>query len=186
MATDHRGRGLHAGKRTAQESAWEEHMEFSRNVEAGAPSENDGFTPAWRSTTGPRGLRAERAIYSRGGAVGKQTVSQLPEGKTMWSVTAPSVFLDGGTTGGRYSESRGAYWGEPEATTIVGTVSTPRRAAIASEAMKNRIAEGRDLKTGRPKSPKAPKNSKKDTVGTVGPGERDVSRRISKGLGLTK
>jgi hypothetical protein len=60
------------------------------------------------------------------------------------------------------------------------------RAMIAAEAMKNRIAEGRDLKTGRPKEPKAPKSGKKDMVGTVGPGERDVSRRLSKGLGLIK
>lgn len=139
MAKDHRGRGLHAGKRTAQELGWS-YMETSSGG-YGAGTQMD----PWRG---------------RGGApMGNMSATNLidtdtPRDDSMWVVnksgSTPGVSnlprtetdlgrgktIREGSTGGRV---------------IVGKAKTPARAMIAAESMNKRIEEGRDLKTGRPK-----------------------------------
>jgi len=142
MASDHRGNPVHAGKRTR----FDDQIEFSSTLEQSAPTQKGSY--AWRTSDGPTGFRGRRTVYgvvTRGGYA-DQLVHQPENGKTSWSVTVPQHHgLDPETAQGRYGVIKG------DEITIMGKVSTPGRAAIAAQAMTNRINEGRDLKTGRPK-----------------------------------
>lgn len=127
MASDHRGRDLHAGKRTAQEMG--------------------DWSGAMSLTTGAIGLFKETGMD-------KMTVRRnlSTGGRTDWYVSkynAPvEVVPEAGTDIGRSKRILDSTSGDA---VVTGSTRTPARAIIAAEAMNKRIDEGRDLKTGRPK-----------------------------------
>ena len=133
MATDHRGRPLHAGKRTVQETQnW-----------VSAPLDPD------EPTTGG-------AIHTTSTEDHDLEVYEYPGGKkSNWKVEAsmgydyPAGFVDlgRGKSSLKYHGNGFSYSSLME---VGGTTRTPKRAMIAAEAMSNRIKEGRNLKTGRP------------------------------------
>jgi hypothetical protein len=130
MASDHRGRELHAGKRTAQEYG--------------------GWSGAMSPTTGSIGL------FKEIGEIGmdKMTVRRnlSTGGRTDWYVSkfnppvevVPEAETDIGRGKSILDSTSGDF-------VVTGSTRTPARAIIAAEAMNKRIDEGRDLKTGRPK-----------------------------------
>lgn len=140
MATDHRGRGIHAGKRTAQEQGWEEPFTLDHN----------GRFQTYKATdpTGPAGFPIGTTAVWR----------NFGNERTTWRVeqneATPSTanIPDPGTDLGR-GKTVDQGWGSsgPGGRAVTGTTRTPARAIIAAEGMKKRIDEGRDLKTGRPK-----------------------------------
>ena len=143
MANDHRGRDVHAGKRTAQELDW-------RVSETSATNEDTGAFSAWKRPKYREDISDMKA----------RDVPGKP-GKYRWAVERPlrrgiptdlgGVGIDMGK-GKKVTSSWGnSRYDEDDTSIISGTVSTPTRAIIAAEAMNKRIAEGRDLKTGRPK-----------------------------------
>jgi hypothetical protein len=127
MASDHRGRELHAGKRTAQEMG--------------------DWSGAMSLTTGAVYLTKETGMD-------KMTVRRNPADgeRTRWYVSkynAPvEVVPEAGTDVGRNKRIMDSSTGDA---IVTGSTRTPARAIIAAEAMNKRIEEGRDLKTGRPK-----------------------------------
>ena len=139
MANDHRGRDLHAGKRTAQEMGWKGHF---------ATDDSTGRFLAHKEV----------------GKYGKVIVGRYEEGDpTSWEVALPKIgdgegipsSTDGPVDLGRGKTAKTSY-GNPrydnvDRGVVKGMASTPARAIIKAEAMKKRIDEGRDLKTGRPK-----------------------------------
>lgn len=133
MASDHRGRDVHAGKRTAQEQGW-----GSVGFEDGAFSAGKLIDP-WRN----------------GAPLGNMSVWRNSENeRTSWRVAKHEVtpstenIPDTETDLGRGKEAHKTSSG---GRAVIGTTRTPTRAMIAAEAMNKRIEEGRDLKTGRPK-----------------------------------
>lgn len=134
MATDHRGRELHAGKRTAQEMGWS-----SLGFDSGAFSAGTLIDP-WRGTGAPLGNMS--AWRNEGDQPTNWRVTKHEE--TPSSVGISETPQDLGR--GKYS-TQTSTGGKA----VFGKVRTPARAIIAAEAMNKRIEEGRDLKTGRPK-----------------------------------
>lgn len=147
MASDHRGRELHAGKRTSDAMRYAE-------------------TQGWRGTSYTTEIRrygetVKSPLSDSGRASKDDPIKMRPtelSGSHFYSRMPDSKVGDvsiSGQVSGRPEEER-MKW-EVSATGSYGTakhsdiVKTPLRAMIAAEAMKNRIKEGRDLKTGRPK-----------------------------------
>jgi hypothetical protein len=140
MASDHRGRDLHAGKRTAQEMGWK--VPF-------APDDSTGR------------FQAHKPV----GKYGRMLVNRYEEGDpTSWEVALPKIGdgsdipsgIDGPVDLGRGKTAKTSYGSDRYANdvdrgVVKGTASTHARAMIKAEAMNKRIQEGRDLKTGRPK-----------------------------------
>lgn len=157
MATDHRGRALHAGKRTNQEMAnaysksqgWHKSDYYDEDlgnsvmhVKGSTPSgeriglvvqPNEEGTHTWTTQTEDATnpvSDTDKEKYAAGWGSGSRMITSLDLGR------------------GKVSQS---YFGSPNPRQTTGTAKTPMRAMIAAEAMKKRIEEGRDLKTGRPK-----------------------------------
>lgn len=131
MASDHRGRELHAGKRTAQERGW------STPIDPG-----DSYIK--RSPISTSEVWEGNGKYAWAYDVDANT----PEGMTIKKGGMGSL----GMGKGAYSyEPRSYLKGVKPSYMVTGTTRTPARAIIAAEAMERRVAEGRDLKTGRPK-----------------------------------
>lgn len=173
MASDHRGRGVHAGKRTNQEMA----------KAADAYARQSGWKPT------PGGV----TIYTKGrspwNAAGMVVHHYFDEdlNNSIWQVntkgesqpvTRTDFLMNTQKDLGRGKKASG-YEGS-NALIVSGTTKTPRRAMIAAEAMKKRLDEGRDLKTGRPKDAAPVKKSA--PVYEYGPGERAVEKRLSDSL----
>lgn len=126
MATDHRGRDVHAGKRTVQEevSSWNNE---SRDYPGG------GIPPY----AGPSG-----------------TVP--PEGYPAYSAEHNNMWMHVGGVDGRFHWSMGDYGQSNvpaqgrTAVSAYGSARTSYRAMVAAKAMSNRVREGRNLRTGRP------------------------------------
>lgn len=144
MASDHRGRELHAGKRTHQE------MESSAN--AYARQGGWGQYPVG-GTIYAKG----QSPWNTAGMVVQHGFDEDPN-DTTWQVNAqgptqpttqPREVVSTRKDLGRGKKAVG-YEGS-DALVVSGPAKTPVRGMIAAEAMKKRIAEGRDLKTGRPK-----------------------------------
>lgn len=165
MATDHRGRGLHAGKRTAQELGWSYIETESGGYGAGTrmdPWRGGGANMGGMSATNlidtdnPRD-ESMWVVNKSGETPGvsdlPRTETDLGRGKTMRE----------SSTGGRV---------------IVGTAKTPARAMIAAEAMNKRINEGRDLKTGRPKDSTKKAESKRKP-GETRPGDANYPTALA-------
>lgn len=136
MASDHRGREVHAGKRTAQERGWNEPFTLDHS---GLFQVHKPIDP-WRGSGHPIGsLSAWRNSGDEraGWRVDKHT--ETPSTKNI-----PNML---GTDIGHGKELHRSSLGA----SIIGSARTPMRAMIAAEAMNKRIEEGRDLKTGRPK-----------------------------------
>jgi len=126
MALDHRGRALHAGKRTAQEMGWD-----ARGY-VGGPFEANKNVTGWDPM---------RVHHYTGESE-----------NTSWSVSKyddrSGVLPESGTDIGNRKKVVTGPAGEG---VVMGTARTPARAIIAAESMNKRIEEGRDLKTGKPK-----------------------------------
>jgi len=144
MASDHRGRDLHAGKRTTQD------MENSAN--------------AYARQSGWNQYPVGGTIYAKGqspwntaGMVVQHGFEEDPN-ETTWQVNAQGptqpTTREKEVVSTRKDLGRGkravGYEGS-DALVVSGTTKTPKRAMIAAESMKKRIDEGRDLKTGKPK-----------------------------------
>ena len=138
MASDHRGRDLHAGKRTAQELGWD-----NSTFTDGAFAAGKGIDP-WRGTGS---LLGNMTVWDEG--------NEYQSGGAMWAVTkhadTPSNANMPDSSYTDLGRGKRASKGDSGAKRVVGTTRTPARAIIAAEAMNKRIDEGRDLKTGRPK-----------------------------------
>lgn len=133
MATDSRGRPVHAGKRTMDDWRWEAtryddfgflgSSDYDKLHQSPNPITISGSGPTspvrWSLHVGGMGHpRAEEAMASKYG-----------------NVTPP-------------------VWTKPNTNSVIkleGTTRTALRAAIMAEGMRNRLREGRDLKTGRPR-----------------------------------
>ena len=140
MASDHRGRGLHAGKRTAQEMGWAEPftMDDIGRFQTHKP------TDPWRGSGYPLGTLA--AWRNTGDERTSWRVEQRDVTPSTANIPDPGTDLGRGKKVDQGWRSSG-----PEGRAVTGTTRTPARAMIAAESMKKRIDEGRDLKTGRPK-----------------------------------
>ena len=160
MASDHRGRALHAGKRTAQEMGWtaiagDRKNPFPEDIyfHAGKTAERDeafgmyvnhqpdtllgggGYTDRDKWATALTRKRNDMYSNDYTWAVHSQAPEGMPDEEALGQgKTAYAIELQG-----------------KKYRSIVGRTSTPTRAMIAAEGMKKRIEEGRDLKTGRPK-----------------------------------
>lgn len=134
MASDHRGRELHAGKRTAQERGWRERSWTYNPLD----TTNSGLM--YTKGDMGRAMIVSPSVSSKGHTwttqgdvpAGEYESGDLGKGKTSMVATRP-------------------YDSDTNFIQVRGTVRTPARALIAAEAMNKRIEEGRDLKTGRPK-----------------------------------
>lgn len=143
MATDHRGRALHAGKRTAQELGWSYMETSSGGYGAGAQMD------PWRGSGYPMGNMSATNLIDP-----TLTGTDEPRDDSMWVVrkseATPGV-SDLPSTETDLGRGKTMRTGSTGGRIIVGKAKTPARAMIAAEAMNKRIEEGRDLKTGRPK-----------------------------------
>lgn len=127
MATDHRGRDVHAGKRTVQESVnWQD-------------SPNAVSTNVGTSRT---------SAQHHGNNLMVDTYPNHEESN--WLVTTGPVG-DAEFDGRLFGNSRfGGFKFDNGELGFEGRTRTPRRSMIAAESMSNRIKEGRNLRTGRP------------------------------------
>lgn len=127
MATDHRGRGVHAGKRTYQ-------------------TYDDGDRFTWSLDTPTLGEYTHRnvrnALYADTDRYETDQVGDMASGRG--ELGRNKWVADEFVPGSSMSPSQGVV-------SVRGTVRTPERARIAAESMNKRINEGRNLKTGRPK-----------------------------------
>lgn len=141
MATDHRGRPLHAGKRTNQDTP-------NAVIEWTA----DSTGPAYLTNV-QRPVITEDVAMERGDAVGGPMsgyVGQSPDGRWHASLNRPNPYGDEGWAEATL-QAQHEEMNQPD----FYSFSTEKRAKIAVEAMVNRRNEGRDYKTGRgPNFPK--------------------------------
>lgn len=173
MASDHRGRALHAGKRTTQE------MERSANAYARQNDWNQYPVGGTIYAKGQSPWNTAGMVVQHGfdEDINDSTWQVNAEGPTA-AVTRPREVVSTRADLGRGKRAFG-YEGS-NALVVSGTTKTPMRAMIAAEAMKKRIDEGRDLKTGRPKDAAPVKKSA--PVYQYGPGERAVEKRLGDSL----
>ena len=131
MASDHRGRDLHAGKRTAQELGW------STPVDAG-----DSYIKHSPNTTSEVWEVDGKHVWAF------DVDANTPEGMTIKKSGMGSLGMGKEAS---YYEPRSYLKGVSPTYVVTGKTRTATRGMIAAESMKKRIEEGRDLKTGRPK-----------------------------------
>lgn len=145
MASDHRGRPLHAGKRTNQDTP--------NAVSEWTADNNSG--PAYLTNV-QRPVITEDVAMERGDAVGgsmRGFVGQSPDGRWHASLNRPNPYnpYDDASWAEATLQAQHEDMNRPD----FHSFSTEKRAKIAVEAMVNRRNEGRDYKTGRgPNFPK--------------------------------
>lgn len=167
MASDHRMRELHAGKRTAQEMGWDSAgrstgLSFPSDISfiAHKPSQNEDadrlMVQRNPDVLPSGGGYTDRAKWSK--ALRRTPGHRVFSQDYVWAVhtrTDNPNLPESGSDLGRGKSTEDVIYSPPNSAmnfrSTTGRASTPKRAMIAAEAMKKRIDEGRDLKTGRPK-----------------------------------